>query len=676
MRPDQKRAVYRHAQLQRLLEPRSVAVVGVSERERAMGSRAAANLRLFKGTTSWIHPTATAFNGQPCFPNIAALNEVPDCVVIALPREHVEGVVEACAQRGVGGVVVFASNYAEAGDAEGLRLQQRLVDIGRRADMRVVGPNTIGVANLLSGACATFAASLGDVLNAEQARDPTARTPRIGLVSQSGGIGFSLSLAAQRGVAFSHVLTTGNSCDVDVADMVAYLAEDPGCQSIACLFEGMPDPQRFLEAAQIAWEADKPLVVYKIATGEAGARAALSHSGMLAGSNAVYRAAFARHGVVAVNALEDLIETAGLFARLPASGAARGVAVATSSGGLAVICADKAEEHGVDLPQPGATTRDKLRALIPDFGAARNPCDVTAQVQSTPGLLAAAGEAFLAEPEYGALVVTHPTPYGTAERMRALDDMAGAHGKLLINLWTSEALERAEVRVGETLVHGAVMRSVDRCFAAIAAWHRRLDHRAAAPRTTRRSSDAGASAQAAALLASAPRTTLTEREAKQVLACYGVPVVRELVSQSAEEALQHFRTVGAAVVLKVESPDIPHKTEAGVVRLNLNDEAALAQAWDEVMANARAVQPPAHIHGVLVQEMVPAGVEIIVGGRIDPHFGPLVVVGFGGILVELLRDTVVELAPVSPVQARGPPCGPCAPLRPAPPRWPAKPCRE
>lgn len=651
----ESRPPYRHAQLRRLLEPRSVAVVGVSERERAMGTRAAANLRRFRGSTWWVNPKLAQVNGRPCFADIAALPETPDCVVVALPREQVEPVVRACAARGVGAVVVFASDYAEAGDEEGARLQQRLVEIGRAADMRIVGPNSIGVANLLSGACATFSASLVDVLAAEDARDPGLATPRIGLVSQSGGVGFSLSLAAQRGVAFSHVLTTGNSCDVDVADMVAYLAEDPGCQSIACLFEGMPDPRRFLQAAQRAWEADKPLVVYKIATGRAGAQAALSHSGMLAGSNAVYRAAFARHGVVAVDALEDLIETAGLFARLPGAPLARGVAVATSSGGLAVICADKAEQHGIELPQPGAATRERLQALIPDFGAPRNPCDVTAQVQSEPGLLAAAGEAFLAEPEFGALVVTHPTPYGTDARMRALDAMAAQRGKLLVNLWTSEALERAEVRVGETLAHGAVMRSADRCFAALAAWHRRADLRAAQAKTppAAQQHDASAAARAAALLAQAPHRTLTEREAKQVLACYRVPVVREQLVQSLPEAVAQLHASGGGVVLKVESPDIAHKTEAGVVRLGLRDEAALTQAWDEVMANARAVQPPARIQGVLVQELVPPGVEIMVGGRIDPQFGPLVVVGLGGILVELLKDTVVELAPVSPAQALG-----------------------
>lgn len=646
------RSVYRQADLRRLLEPRVIAVVGATDREQAMGARACANLSRFKGVIYHVNPRIAELYGQRCHASLSDLPEVPDCVVVAVARDQVEPVVAECAALGVGGVVVFAANYAETGDAEGARLQAGLVEISRRNALRIVGPNTIGVANLLSGACATFAKSLADVLAAEDARDPALQTPRIGLVSQSGGIGFSLALAAERGVAFSHVLTTGNSCDIDVADFIAYLAEDPGCRAIACLFESIPDPDRLRQAAEIAWEADKPLLICKIATGSAGAEAALSHSGMLAGSNAAFQALFKRTGVIAVDALEDLVETAGFFARVPARVGPRGVAVATSSGGLAVICADKAEHHGVSLPPPSAATHERLQVLIPDFGSPRNPCDVTAQVQTVPTMLAAAGEAFLAEPEYGTLVVTHAIPYGSQPRMQALDEMAARHDKMLVHLWTCAALERPEVRFGETLAHGAVMRSADRCFAAIRAWHARDDLRRAGRRDAPRLSAPDAAPRAAALIGAARDRVLTEREAKQVLACYGVPVTRERLARNRDEALAVWREFGGPVVLKVESPDLPHKTEADVIRLGLGTADEVSRAWDEVMANAQRVAPPPRIHGVLVQQMVPQGVEVMIGARIDPVFGPLVLTGLGGILVELMNDVAVGLAPIGRAEAR------------------------
>ena len=646
------RPIYRRGDLERLIAPNTIAVVGATDRTQSMGDRACTNLSSFSGRAYFVNPRMSEIHGQRCYASLSELPEVPDCVVIAVARDQVEPIIEEAVALGVGGVVVFAANYAEANDERGTLLQSRLVEISKRSGIRIVGPNTIGIANLLTGACATFANSLADVLAAEQVRDAKIKFPRIGLVSQSGGIGFSLSLAAERGVAFSHVLTTGNSCDVDIADFIAYLAEDDGCQAIACLFESVPDPYRLQQAAEIAWQADKPLIVYKIATGAAGAEAALSHSGMLAGLNAAYQALFTRTGVIAVNALDDLVETAGFFARVPRKAGSTGVAVATSSGGLAVICADKAEEHGIDLPQPTSATREKLQELIPNFGSPRNPCDVTAQVQSAPNMLAAAGEAFLAEPEYGTLVVTHAIPYRSEPRFKALDEMAARQNKMLVHLWTCESLERPEVRYGETLKHGAVMRSADRCFATIKAWHRREALRTAGPRINTRLSSPEAAAKASALIHAANDRILTEREAKQVLACYGVPITRERLAQSVDEALTAFHEFGGQVVLKIESPDLPHKTEAGVIRLGLATTVAVSDAWDEIMANAALVSPKPRINGVLVQQMVPRGVEVMIGAKIDPVFGPLVLTGLGGILVELLNDASIGLAPVNSAEAR------------------------
>jgi acyl-CoA synthetase (NDP forming) len=627
-----------------------------------MGTRAAKNLARFKGRVFLISSRGEPIDGQQTWKSVAELPETPDCVVVAVPRDAVEGVLDQCAARGVKAAVVFASNYAEAGDPEGARLQDRLAQRAHDSGMRIAGPNTIGLMNMITGAGATFAASAPVLIAEEEQRRP--EQPKIGLVSQSGGVGFSLSLSCARGVAFSHVLTTGNSVDIDIADYIAYLAEEPGCRAIACLFEGMPEPARFMEAAEIAWRAGKPLVVHKIATGESGAQAAISHTGMLAGSAAAYSAMFERLGVVPVDNLEALIETAGFFARAPKL-KSKGVAVATSSGGLAVMCADKAEQHAIDLPQPSERTRDALKKLIPDFGSPRNPCDVTAQIQAVPTMLAAAGEAFLAEPEYGALIVTYPTPFGVDTRIKAVGEVGAKHEKMVVNLWTCEWLEKPEAKAGEQDPHGALFRSIDRGFAALGAWHAREDRRIAGPRAYHRVSAKQAAEQAAALIKRTKNRALTEREAKEVLALYGVPVVGERLTGSKDEAIAAARALGFPAALKVESPDLPHKTEAGVIRLNLKNEAEVAEAYSAVMANAEKALSKAtggnggagggprvpRINGVLVQPMAGSGIEIMIGARDDPQFGPLVVAGLGGVLVELLKDTAVGLAPVTQPEA-------------------------
>jgi acyl-CoA synthetase (NDP forming) len=633
---------YGRADLARLLVPRSVAVIGASERAGSFGARVLENLAMFDGSVYPVNARYERLGERPCYPRVGALPEVPDCVVITAGREAVEGIVEECAALGVGGAVVVASGYAETGKPERAAQQARLAAIARRAGMRLVGPNTIGLVNYACGAALTFSA-----MPPRRALQPYA----IGIVSQSGSLGFSLSQAVMRGVSISHVLTAGNSCDVDVADYVAYLAEEPACRAIACLFEGLTQPRRMIAAADLAWRAGKPLVIYKLATGAEGARAAMSHTGSLAGSGAAYAAAFARSGAVQVDKLEALVETAAFFAKAPRP-KAPGVAVVATSGGAAIMAADKAELHGVALPQPGPAGRAVLEARIPEYGSPRNPCDITAQVITDPGSLHACAEALLTDPQYGALVTSHAYAYEAATRRLPLfSQLAAAHGKIVCNVWVPEWLGGPGAQETEGDPHLALFHSMDRCFATLAAWHRREGLRQAPRRPASRVAPDSARAEAAEALRRAPGDVLTEREAKRVLAMYGVPVVAERLVQGAEEAVEAAETLGYPVVLKIESADIPHKTEAGVVRLNLRSAAEVRAACAEILGAAEAVVPRPRLGGVLVQPMVPTGVEVMVGARTDPLFGPLIVVGLGGVLVELLKDTALALAPVTPGEA-------------------------
>jgi acetate---CoA ligase (ADP-forming) len=632
------RPLYRHAELDRVLNPASIAIIGASPKTGSFGERVLANLAGFQGDIYLVNAKYERLGERPCYPSITALPAVPDCVAITVPREAAEDVVREAAAAGAGGVILYASGYAETRLAERIAQQQHLGQISRESGLKILGPNCLGIANYLRGARITFA----DYPGPRELRGIS-----VGIASQSGALSQSLAQAIECGASVSHVFSAGNQADVDVADLVAYLAEEPACHAIACAFEGMSEPQRLLEAARIAWRNNKPLLINKIATGDLGAEAAISHTGTLAGSDVAYRAAFERVGAIVVEDFEGLMEAAAFFAKAPAP-KARGVAVLATSGGAAIMAADKAELHGIALPQPSEPVRHVLEAHVPDFGSPRNPCDVTAQVVNNPQSLWACGEALLSDPAFGALIVPQPVAFDFHKpRIAALSAMTEQHGKITCNVLISGWLQGPGAMEAEIDPHVALFRSMDRCFRAMAAWHDRADRQARGDRRLVRLSDHAAASAAARLVANAAADRLTERESKSVLELYGVPTVREITADSADSAVAAAADMGYPVALKVESPDIAHKTEAGVVALNLRSAAELRTAYVRIMDNAKAYAPDAQIRGVLVQPMVPAGIEIVAGARVDPALGPLIVVGFGGVLVELLKDTAVELAPVN-----------------------------
>lgn len=632
------RKLYRHADLRRLIEPSSIAIVGASPREGSFGARVLHNLRRYRGEMYLVNGRYDRVEERQCYATLSALPRVPDCVVVVTAREQVEKVVVECGQLGVGGVILFAAGFSETGQAERVAEQERIAQIARRYGVHVVGPNCIGIINNRARAHISFSpASLID--------EP--RPASIGLVSQSGALGLSLSQAIEHGASFSHVLTSGNSCDVDMADYVAYLAEDQSCKAIACVFEGMADPMRLIEAAGIARQHGKPVVVFKIANGELGAAAAMSHTGSLAGSQAAYRAAFERAGIVVVDKFEALVEIAAFFAKAPRP-MALGVAVASSSGGAVIMAADEAELHSVDLPQPGPDTCAVLAAAIPDFVSAKNPCDITAQIINDPASFIKVSEALLADPAYGALVAPFPYAYDVAKtRIRTLDELTKSSGKIACIVWLAQWMEGPGSFEAEQAECVALFRSMSSCFYALSKWHwwARQFETPTAPPVELVSSDTEKSI--GEMLDGTQGVLITEARAKQIMSAYGLPMVVDRLVLSVQAAVDAAREFGFPVVMKAESENIPHKTEAGVVRLGLADENAVRSAYAEVMSNALRFTNAESIKGVLIQPMIEAGVEVIVGARIDPMFGPMVVVGLGGVMVEVMRDTVVALAPLN-----------------------------
>lgn len=638
-----RREPYEGASLRRLFAPESIAIVGASKREGSFGARFAQNLSAFPGELYLINPNYEELYGRRCYRGLDALPEAPDCVLVATDIKTVEPIFEACVAAGAGGVVLIASGAAETGDAETLALQTRLAARANETGVRLVGPNTIGFANFEAKVAATFLTGLDlDDGFAVPAQDRT-----IGFVSQSGALGFSAAQAMKRHIHFSHVLTCGNSADVNLADCANYLVDDPGTRVIACLLEGMADPRQLETVTRRASEAGKPLVIYKMAQGEEGARAAASHTGNLAGSHAAYRTMVERAGGVFVDSYETLLEIARFFSKAPAPKGPGAVVIATS-GGAAIMAADAAEAYGVPLPQPSSEVEAVLKSRIPHFGSARNPCDVTAQVLNDTESLAACATAVLDQADYGALVVPQVLAYAASiPRLALLDRLGGESGKPVLIPWLSTWQEGPGADEVESARNLAFFRSTDRAFDALARWqrwHAGLSRIADAPRL----SPEGAAADVAPRLVG---TTLAEREAKAVLKAYGVPVVEEQRATSAQEARAIAEGAAGSLVMKIDSPDLPHKTEVGGIALGLTNPQEVERAFETMMETVRTRAPNASIEGVLLQPMVPRGVEIVVGARIDDAFGPMVVVGLGGVFVELMKDSTAAPAPVTARQA-------------------------
>jgi acyl-CoA synthetase (NDP forming) len=614
--------LYTRAELARLIAPRSIAIVGASPRAGSFGLRTLENLAHFRGDIWPVNAKYQEVGGHACYPSLAALPGKPDLVALVVPREGVEAALNEAAAAGAGGVIVYASGYGEMARDEGAAAQQRLAAIARAARMPVLGPNCMGLVNHELGVGVSF---IPEYSNMPRRLGP------IAFVSQSGALGYCLAQAAERGLGFRYFFSAGNSSDVDVADLIGAMAEDPEIRAIACLFEGVPSAQRLLEAGDKARRAGKPVIVYKLGVSEDGAAAARSHTGSLAGSGAAFKALFDRAGFATVDNYEALVEYAKFFA---AAGKplAKGVAVVSGSGGAGIIAADMAARHGVPMPQPTEKTVAALRTVVPEFGAARNPCDPTGQVLSVPESYNKCCQALLDDPQYGVLLCAMSVSARETGAKRSADiaSLARSQSKPIAVVWVSEWLQGPASEAYEADDRVGFFRSLDRCYAAIAAWQRWHEKRVPEERIVKKSDF------------NFEKKILGEREAKAVLAKYGIRSAPERQAKNADEAVKAAAELGYPVVLKADG-DIEHKTEAGAVKLDLRDEAALRAACG-AMAAAKS--------GFLVQSMVKGGVELVVGIKRDPQCGPVLLVGLGGVLVEILRDTALALAPVGRIEAR------------------------
>jgi acetyl-CoA synthetase (ADP-forming) len=620
-----------------IVAPRSVAVFGASDNKDKFGGRVMHYLTRhgFNGRILPINPSRTEVLGHPAFPNVGAAPGPIDVAILAVPPKALLPAVQECADAGVGCCVIMTTGFAEVGEEHGRERQRQLVAIARRSGMRIVGPNCMGLISPL----ANMALTSSLVLEIERMH-----AGRIGLVSQSGALMVSIfNKAHDAGIGFSLCVSLGNQCDLEICDFIDHLVKDANTGAICVYVEGFVDGTRFLRSAAACQAAGKPLVMVKTGRTEAGVRAAQSHTASLAGSYAVLEAACRKYGAVLTEDPDAMIRIADLLLRWPGIQGS-GIGLLSSSGGGASIGVDRAGENGLHLAALSAATKEKLLEVLL-APQADNPIDLGGRRDGdVAGAAGKCASIMAADPDVAVMLVVLTTVPFYVATTRELATASLASGKPTV-FWVTpgsaaEGPRRAlrELSCPHFDSLDDVLRVLRGFFAA------RPADKAVAPQ---RPAGLPASPDFRGL---APGR-LTEPEAKRLLGQYGVPVTHEVVARNADEAADAAREMGFPVVLKAVARDLVHKSDIGAVKLRLADEAAVRKAWDEIAGAVRSAMPASALDGCLVQEMVRGEAELIVGARRDPQFGPTVLVGFGGVMVEVLEDIQLALAPVSKDEA-------------------------
>ena len=631
----------------KLLKPKTVAAVGASSDLKSLRGRILEIIlsHPFTGTIYPVSRSAAQVQGLKAYPSVEALPETPDLAVLIIPAEFVTAELERCGHAGIKAALILSSGFAEEPGGAGLRMQHEIAAIARRYDMAVAGPNSEGFANIASAFCPTFSPAM-DKSAGRLTPTRALGQGRVSVISQSGGLGFAFfDRARPRHLQFHHVVTTGNEAALDVVDILDFMLEEDETDVFLLLLEDVKSPEKFKRAAEKALKAGKPLIVGKIGQSEPGRRAVASHTAALAGSAAAYRAVFERYGLIEGRDFDEMLDFAvGFLAcgdHLPAG---KRIGICTASGGAGVWTADACVAAGLEVPLLDEATRKALDVYVPPYGTTQNPVDSTAQ-----------GVQKLGYADFARLVVQSPLIDGvmvvvTARRSAFLENDLPKLKNLKRNsnkpvfMWTYTLPADRSVEIineaGYPLFTGA--HGCARTMRALADYRslreRALQRPQAVPaphpardRVRIRLAEAGA--------------ILCEWQARPLLAAYGIGEVAGELVHSAAEAESVAQDIGGAVALKVQSGAIPHKTEAGAVALHIDAKNARA-AYDRVLTSARQYVPDAAIDGVLVQPMAPPGREVILGVTRDARWGPLLMVGLGGVLVEAANDVALSPVPI------------------------------
>jgi acetate---CoA ligase (ADP-forming) len=632
----------RIASLHPIFRPRSIAVIGASRRPGAIGWQVVDNLLRYgyDGAVFPVNPHAAAIHSIPAYASVGAIPGPIDLGIIAVPKEHVLEVVDECGVKGIPGIVVITAGFREVGGA-GIERERQLVERVRRYRMRLIGPNCMGVVNTEAGVAmnATFAPTMPP-------------HGAVSFMSQSGAMGLTiLDYAAEYLIGIHNFVSVGNKADVSGNDLIEYWNADPGTRVILMYLENFGNPRRFTELARRVTKTT-PMIAVKSGRTKAGARAATSHTGALAALDVATDALLAQCGVIRVDTIEELFDLAMAFGALPLPRGNR-VAIITNAGGPGIIIADACESKGLAVVELSSPTRATLRAALPEEASVRNPVDMIAS--ATPEHYRLALDTVLADEGIDAAIAAFVPPLGVRQSdvAAAIVEVSRAHPHkpVLAVLMGREGLPQGRAELKEVGVPAYIFpESAARALAALNR-HRLWVQRP--PGTTRRFQvDAPRARRALQSARDDGRGQLATTEVFDVLAAYGIPVAGIRRAGDPDDAVRQADDLGYPVVMKVLSPDVVHKTDVGGVRLDLRSAAEVREAYAKMVEDVRAAVRDARIDGVVVQQYVRGGREIIVGMTHDPSFGPLLMFGLGGIYVEALGDVVFRIHPVTDVDAR------------------------
>jgi acetate---CoA ligase (ADP-forming) len=637
--------------LRPLLAPASVAIVGAADNDSLRGRLTRQLVEHgYRGRVYPITRSHAEVLGHAAYPTVAEIPEPAELAVILVPAAHVVSAIEQCAARGIPAAIVISSGFGEEKSEAAAVRDEALRAIARRTGMVIAGPNSEGLVNPLQSIVATFSPVFHDAAQPLLPRGSRARP--IAVSCQSGALTFAfLSRGRDRRLAFTYQVSAGNQSVLEAHDYVDWMLDAGGADIFLCYLEGIRDPARFRAVADKAARAAKPLIVAKVGRSDAGRRAAASHTGALAHAGAADDAIFRHHGIIRGEDLDHMVDIATAFAYCPLPRGNR-VAIITGSGGSAVWMADILSAHGLELPVLEDDIQRQIMALLPSYGSAQNPVDATAQAIGELGYAPLVKLVAQSERIDTILLISSLANESRAKKLaEELAPITASRDKpILLSTYTTASPAAIATLAEAAIPCYTAMPSCARAIRALvdyARFQQRLAQRAEAPPTT----EPGLRTRAAEAL-SAAGAALSETAAKAVLAGYGVPRPNERMVDSEEAAVAAAQQIGGEVALKVQSQQIPHKTEAGAVALKVSGPAAVRDAFRRIIANVASFAPEARIDGVLVQAMARPGVEMILGVTRDPDFGPLLMLGLGGVHVEVLKDVAFAPVPLDPEEAR------------------------
>lgn len=630
-----------HAQRMELFfNPKSIAIIGASSDLTKIGGRPIDALlkRGYTGRVIPINPRYSEIAGLACYPTVLDVPGDIDLAIISVPAHLVLEAMSQCAQKNIKAVIIFTSGFAEVG-TKGKALQQELTELAKEHDMLILGPNCFGLINLNNSVMASFA----HIVDLEPVSPKS-----LGFVTQSGAFGAMMyTQALQEGVGFSSFVSVGNEANLGFSDFMTYLLDDPETKVLGGYLEGARNGAKLRRMAEKALQKQKPVLVMKVGRSQSGSRAASSHTGSLAGDDLVYDAFFKQVGIIRIQSLPEL--TSFVIVHNGHKPQGRNVAILSGSGGAGVFIADQCESVGLSVPELKGETLRKLEGYLPFFASAKNPIDLTAQVGTEPELLGKCLRTVLADENIHAVFINMGFSDQTGPIMvRDIIDAYQSTTKPVILLSTVFSRSQLAVELINEMKQLGIPVLAD-SLQAVNALANSVRYQEKLDQFQRRglAQEESAAAQERILYKELQGPEqLTEYECKQILNRYGIPITKEKLATSPEEAVQIAREIGYPVVLKIQSPQLMHKTESGGIKLNISSDEEVRTAYEEIMIKAKAYRPDAEIKGVLVQEMLRDGLEVIVGTTQDPVFGPVVMFGLGGIFVEALKDVSFRVAPL------------------------------